>query len=142
MSEEKRAVETGDQLSAALFAAVETGSVEDVDLLLRRGADVNITDARGCSVLHLAVIRDDAMIAAHLLHAGVPVNVQDSGGLTPLHHCCKNASYAVLDVLAHYGADHTVRDHMRLTPADYARSLGHILFAKTLERTFDIRSPG
>jgi uncharacterized protein len=78
-----------------LFFAVQTGDVQAVIGLLKRGSDVNVRDEDGKTPLMLAlgingwcspsVCRD---ILEALLSAGADCAAQDSDGCTCLHHAC------------------------------------------------------
>ena len=79
-------------INNALFKAVSAsvslkdfvpGKVEDVQFLLDLGADINIVDNKGCSLLMYADSKDLDMIQ-FLLDAGIDVNKVDKSGNTAL----------------------------------------------------------
>ena len=86
-----------------LSIAILTGLEKAVGKLIQMGCDVNIlTDVthtsngrnhangpkRGCSLLHLAVMKNSLPIAKKLIEAGCPLNHEDGTGNTPLHVVC------------------------------------------------------
>ena len=66
--------------NSALHWAASFGSAEVVDLLLKRGANVNAANADGCTPLHDAVQRKDAAIVKILLDAGADVSTKAING--------------------------------------------------------------
>jgi FOG: Ankyrin repeat len=59
-----------------LMIAVASGRSEMVDLLLRNGASLDVTDLRGVNPLIAAVISNQPRLAERLLRAGSPLNRQ------------------------------------------------------------------
>lgn len=64
-------------------------SLDEIQILISKGADVNAKDAGlgGMTALHL-VLFDDSEIAECLLQAGADANAKDDYGSTPLHVLC------------------------------------------------------
>ncbi|PQV64478.1 Ankyrin repeat [Abditibacterium utsteinense] len=77
----KKADENGN---TPLFAAASRGNAEYVRLLLGRGADVNVQNASGDTVLHLAAQYPNALLKI-LLDAGAKTNLKNNRGDLPLH---------------------------------------------------------
>ena len=74
-----------------LCLAVELGSHENTDCLLKYGADPRVPDKNGRTPLHSLAIASTASenqlgIAQQLLELGAQVNQQDVEGCTPLHY--------------------------------------------------------
>lgn len=67
-----------------LHHAVLTGSLETVELLVKRGANVNNASIRR-SPLHTAAQKGDEKIAIFLLANGANINAIDNEGVTPLN---------------------------------------------------------
>ena len=72
--------------SEVLFIAAEAGHEAVLDLLLSHGADPEVRDDRGGSLLHLAASQGHCSILRRLLAANTDLGVAeaDSEGLTPL----------------------------------------------------------
>src|SRR6185295_16371865 len=78
--------------------------------LIEQGADVNLLDERGNSVLHYAAHYGTAKTTELLLARGAAIDLQGVGGRTPLYNAlCHRAStgkdVSVAQVLLEHGAD-------------------------------------
>jgi hypothetical protein len=67
-----------------LHYAAARGSIQDIALLLRRGANPNIRDADGNTPLHTAVSAGRTAAAAILLRGGAHVNARNRAKQSPL----------------------------------------------------------
>ncbi len=74
---------SGDPL---LHSVVSTGSVEDVKLLISRGANVNQLGEMDYTAMHCAVKRNSPYVAEALIEAGAKVNLKNEFGFMPLDH--------------------------------------------------------
>ena len=63
-----------------------------VDLLSESGADLDVCNKNGQTLLHTALNSGDTTAALRLLGAGAHPNAMDNGGLLPIHHACMSAS--------------------------------------------------
>ncbi|KAF5985798.1 ankyrin [Fusarium coicis] len=68
-----------------IFSACESGSVESVNRLIQRGADLSITDADGYTCLHEAAYHGFEDIVRTLVESNVDLSPQNKYGTTPLH---------------------------------------------------------
>ena len=67
-----------------IFSAIENGNLEMVRKLLEKGADPNLQDSNGRTLLHTAVIEVQVDIVHELISKGAQVNTQDNSKQSPL----------------------------------------------------------
>ena len=124
------------------FQTVENGDKELLDLFLRAGFSIHVTNSEGTSPLIIALVKGYTIVAQMLLKAGAEVNQKDKRGLTPLMLACGKPIYgykAVAEVLVKKGAFVNMRDSLGNTPLLLALSGGTIDIAELLiERGADI----
>ena len=95
----------------ALHLAGHFGHLKCVELLLARGADIQLRSANELHNLatHATaagrVPEARAAILERLLDAGIPVDSTQHGGFTALHSACQNADQACIKLLLERGAD-------------------------------------
>uniref|UniRef100_K1Q9H1 Ankyrin repeat and protein kinase domain-containing protein 1 n=1 Tax=Magallana gigas TaxID=29159 RepID=K1Q9H1_MAGGI len=77
-------------------------------ILIKAGADINLTDRNSCSPLYKAAFHGRPVLIEMLLKAGADINQADKEGQTPLYICVQNAfvhsSYAAVECLLSAGA--------------------------------------
>lgn len=114
-----------------LHVAVELSGEQDaaraleiVELLVKRGADVNATSENGTALL-LAVERKQDGLAKALLAMGADPNRAGKNGFVPLHAAARRGDRAMIETLLAAGADLNARNEERsvLTQAAWA---GHL----------------
>lgn len=91
-----------------LLRAVQSGNVDGVRLLLRKGADVNGRDG-ALSPLGAAALLGYDSVAKLLIRNGADVNVRDRNGQTPLMSAVKLNHPAMVALLLDAGANGAVR---------------------------------
>jgi ankyrin repeat protein len=107
-----------------------------VDLLLLHGADVNLTDGKGQTALHLAVTHrplDKSVdsrrnrVAQRLLSYGREVNLQDNNGNTALHLAARLGAWSLVElILKAYkdsGSPIDPMNHTGQTPLDLCNKM-------------------
>lgn len=97
----------GDDASAYLCAAVETGNVQLVRYFLGQGADINKCSVlSGNSPLHRAIRLDNHTMVELLLEHGADTQIYDIFGYLPLHVALmKPWGETIAGLLLDYGAD-------------------------------------
>jgi ankyrin repeat protein len=111
----------------ALSEAVTFNHPDVVQALITRGADVGITESSGINLLHWATITNRPAVIPILVKAGVPLNDLDDFGYTPLMYAATIdfGDTAVLKELLKAGADRNIRNESRRTALEQARFYKH-----------------
>jgi ankyrin repeat protein len=126
-----------------LALAAFFGQAEAVDVLLRRGAEVNTLarHAFGVNAVHAALASPPPDLARRLVEAGGDVNIPQRGsGTVALHTTAYNGDLDLTGWLLERGADASIADSQGRRPADVARERGHTEVADLLERAAAARA--
>jgi ankyrin repeat protein len=91
-------------LNDRLVVAVNLSRGLLIDELLSRGANANVEDREGNSMLHLACRNGNANYARVFIHHGVDPNRTNSVGETPLHLAIKHGKMETVVLLVESGA--------------------------------------
>lgn len=107
---------------AALFQnAIKAGQVDDVQVLIHNGADVNQTFEKGITPLHLAIINDQENIAKILIESGARISTADTNtNATPLHMAALYGRLNIASLLIEKGADVNAIMKFNITPLQVA----------------------
>ena len=95
---------------SALHRAAYSGCGMIIDLLLEKGADINIKSLSGKTPLHVSVsdFTHDSMET--LLEHGAEIDAEDNSGRTPLMYAVKRLDHNKIKCLLNHGADVTKFD--------------------------------
>jgi len=87
----------------SLFEAVESGSVEDIDVALKRGRHIDeMNDSE--DALMFATRRQDVGMVLHLLSRGANCRLTNQHGDTALHLACMTGQKEIVEALLAHGA--------------------------------------
>lgn len=101
--------------------------LEVVELLLARGADVNLPsqNAQHVMPLHSSVAIENIAITQALLAHGADVNATQTDDFTPLLEAAQNGQLEMVQLLVAHGADINARLSSGKTALDVAQEKGH-----------------
>jgi ankyrin repeat protein len=117
------------QLDESLIKAVRQGDAQQVEVLIKRGANVKVY---GDTPLREAVIHGHTTVAEVLLKFGANVEAQDKDGETPLHSAALHNKAEVAEVLLKHGARTEARDKYGDTPLFFAAHQGSAAVVEVL----------
>ena len=119
--------EPESSLSAAqknLSFHAKLGRLDQVQLAIQSGQNVNDKDGEGRTALHWAVDRaQEAMVHALVEQHGANVNAQDGEGATPLHYAAMCEHIPLTLYLLQHGADPSIEDESGESAAEAVRGL-------------------
>ena len=129
----------------ALLWAAATGKETLAKLLLsgriRNNADIDATNNRGKTALHLAVESKSNRLALVkvLLEHGANVHAQSDGGWTALHNAAEKGYDDVASLLLQWKADVNATTSNGMTPLHWSARNGHMNAVNVLLQQHDIR---
>ncbi|XP_058053384.1 protein phosphatase 1 regulatory subunit 12A isoform X1 [Anopheles bellator] len=92
--------------SGCIFlAACVAGDKDEVEWLLKNGADIDTANVDGLTALHQACIDDNLDMVEFLIQKGADVNRKDNEGWTPLHATASCGFLSIARYLIENGAD-------------------------------------
>jgi ankyrin repeat protein len=124
-------------MSAELIEAVKAGDIDAVRGLLSAGADVNLRDSEGSTLLMLAAHSGNLAMVSALLEAGTEVNACDERGWSALMKAAYNADLDrgfadVVQALIDAGADVEMPIGYGIRPLMLASGYGETAVVETL----------
>ena len=118
----------------ALSEAVTFGYPEVLKSLIDAGADATITEGSGINLVHWAAITNRPEAIPVLLAAKADINATDEFGFTPLMYAATvdEGNIDAARVLLNAGADRSIRNKEKRTALDQARRYKHAKLAEAL----------
>ena len=104
-----------------LWEMVRNGDINDVKLLLGKGADINTKDNDGWTALHYATRHQTTEMAQLLLDRGADINAKDNDGWTALHCAAVYKNTEMVQLLLDKGADVNAKTDIGKDALNYAR---------------------
>ncbi len=92
------------QANSSLRGAVQAKNAAQVRGALQRGAEVNVSDDAGTSMLIVATRNGSNEIVLDLLSAGADVHRRDAAGMTAIDYARRSGNQALVDALVRAGA--------------------------------------
>ncbi|XP_067015008.2 rabankyrin-5 [Anabrus simplex] len=117
-----------------LALALATGMQHMVGLLIKGGADVNVRNGRGLTLLHQTILKEDSETALFLLDQGADMNALTLENETPLQLAIKSRLPSVVEALCRRGVDMSIPDSENHCPLWAALSSGQEDIASILVR--------
>ncbi|KAK7426549.1 hypothetical protein QQZ08_007008 [Neonectria magnoliae] len=124
--------ETSSLGRSALGIACSTGSINIVNVLLEKGANIAVASENGWTPLNMASSNGHVEVVKLLLEKGANTAVADNNGWTPLHAASIHGHVEVVKLLLKKGANTAVASENGWTPLNMASSNGHVEVVKLL----------
>jgi len=119
--------------STPLHLALESGAIDCAEILLRKGADVNMLDSSGDTVLHKAALGGNAAIINLLISQwGAAFDRPNQRGELPIHYAALRGDHETIALLASLKANLEVATPAGNRPLHIAASSGHARAVYTL----------
>jgi ankyrin repeat protein len=123
--------------NTALLVASRCNNAKAIKKIIKRGADVNISDSAGFTPVWIAACHGHMAVVRALIDHGADVNITDNTGTTPVIIAAIKGHRDVVTLLYKVGADMSAPPRFRnagKTLADATRSAGYEEAALLVER--------
>lgn len=108
-----------------IFEASRHGNVREVELLLRRGVNLNYRDHYGLTALHAAAFKGHKNVALMLSEVGLDLECEDDEGNVPLHMAVESGDIETVRVFVDKGVNLNAMNKRGVTPLYMARVWGY-----------------
>ena len=117
---------------APLHCATEGGHCKLVELLISKGASVNVRTKFGTTPLHCAAWQGNTEMVNLLLSHGASLNLENTYGEIPLHCAAREGFENVVQILLDHGANINQGDWFGATSFLKAADRGHVSIVRLL----------
>jgi ankyrin repeat protein len=121
------------ETAALLRLAVKSKKTRMVKRLVTNGADINMVDEEGNTLLTGVASLGDVNMTLFLIDNGAEVNKQNNEGCSPLHFAAIFGYWGVIEILLNRNANINLKDNKGFTPAHWAAMSGNREIVKFLE---------
>ena len=129
----RASIDSRDSLGrTALHLAAYNRDANDIDIILRHGANPDLGDRHGKTPLHVASALGSASCTNALIAGGANLESTDQFGDTALHHACMRGHVHIVELLLKAGADTEAQNCVGETPLRHAVFCDHILVVQLL----------
>lgn len=128
-----------DGKTTLLNYAVREQNMKAVQLLIERGADINLS-SKGKTPLINAVIKNDMRMLHFLLNSGADMSATVNKGNTALILASKSGRIDCVRMLVEHGADVEYKNTKGLTALDYANMANYVEVAEYLVKIIEMRN--
>jgi ankyrin repeat protein len=120
-------------MTTQLVRAVDEYDIDDIEPLVRGGADINARNEEGLTLLQMAVRDRMEDIAEILLRLGADVNLKaHQNGYTALHYAADKGDEDLVSLLLTHKADPNITDRRKQSPLHIAADGGEEDIVKKL----------
>lgn len=120
------------QFSSLFLEAAASGQSKLIEIMLRHGADVNVTDEAGKTPLMLAVESGHKEIVELLIRQNAAIDMRDQHGHTALFRAAHVGNFDIASLLINAGSDVQIKSEYGNTPLILAVDAGNEEIARLL----------
>lgn len=106
-----------------LILAIQNDHIQVIEVLIEKGADVNLPSISGVAPLHFAVWRGNIEACRRLVEAGADIRKNTRTGWTPLHYAARHGRLEIISYLLEAGCDIDAKTTKGITPLHLAFEL-------------------
>ena len=114
------------EIGTPLFVASRRGHLNVVQLLVERGASLDMQSVYGETPLHVASENGHLSVVQLLVECGASLDTQNKGGKSPLHVASQNGHLSVVQLLVERGTSLDSQNEDGETPLYVASENGHL----------------
>jgi ankyrin repeat protein len=111
----------------AFIKACRYNSLEVLEILIRKGADVNFQNKKRETPLIIACSSGSNNVVKFLIDKGANVNKQGDGNDTPILKAIRSGEYQIVKILIEHGADLKLENYSKMTPLSESYTFPRIL---------------